>query len=53
MRMFVAGASGVIGIRLLPLLVAAGHQVAGMTRTPAKIAELEALRRRTRPVRRV
>ncbi len=43
MRMFVAGASGVIGIRLLPLLVAAGHQVAGMTRTPAKIAELEAL----------
>jgi NAD(P)H-binding len=43
MRIFLAGASGVIGIRLLPLLVAAGHQVAGMTRTPTKIAELEAL----------
>jgi len=43
MRIFIAGASGVIGIRLLPLLVAAGHQVAGMTRTPAKIAGLEAL----------
>ena len=43
MRIFLAGASGVIGIRLLPRLVAAGHQVAGMTRTPAKIAELEAL----------
>jgi hypothetical protein len=43
MRMFVAGASGVLGIRLLPRLVAAGHQVAGMTRTPAKIAELEVL----------
>jgi NAD(P)H-binding len=43
MRIFLAGASGVIGIRLLALLVAAGHQVAGMTRTPTKIAELEAL----------
>jgi nucleoside-diphosphate-sugar epimerase len=43
MRIFVAGASGVIGVRLLPLLVAAGHQVAGMTRSPGKVAELEAL----------
>ena len=43
MRIFLAGASGVIGIRLLPRLAAAGHQVAGMTRTAAKIAELEAL----------
>jgi nucleoside-diphosphate-sugar epimerase len=34
MRIFVAGASGVIGIRLVPLLVAAGHEVAGMTRSP-------------------
>jgi nucleoside-diphosphate-sugar epimerase len=31
-RVFVAGATGVIGIRLVPLLVAAGHDVAGMTR---------------------
>jgi nucleoside-diphosphate-sugar epimerase len=44
MRIFLAGASGVIGVRLLPLLVAAGHEVAGMTRSPAKLAGLEALR---------
>ncbi len=43
MRIFVAGASGVIGIRLVPLLVAAGHDVAGMTRSPGKVAALEAL----------
>lgn len=42
MRVFVAGASGVIGLRLLPLLAERGHEVAGMTRTPAKA---EALRR--------
>lgn len=33
MRVFLAGASGVIGRRLVPLLVADGHEVAGMTRT--------------------
>ena len=43
MRIFLAGATGVIGIRLLPLLVQAGHTVAGMTRSPARAAELEAL----------
>lgn len=31
-----AGATGVIGVRLVPLLVAAGHTVAGMTRSPRK-----------------
>lgn len=36
MRIFVAGASGVIGIRLVPLLIRAGHEVAGMTRSDAK-----------------
>lgn len=36
MRVFVAGASGVIGRRLLPLLREAGHEVAGMTRSPAR-----------------
>jgi nucleoside-diphosphate-sugar epimerase len=41
MRIFVAGASGVIGVRLVPLFVAAGHEVAGMTRSPE---EVEALR---------
>ncbi|MHB8335585.1 MAG: NAD-dependent epimerase/dehydratase family protein [Acidimicrobiales bacterium] len=36
MRIFLAGASGVIGQHLAPLLVAEGHDVAGMTRTPGK-----------------
>jgi nucleoside-diphosphate-sugar epimerase len=43
MRVFVAGATGVIGIRLLPLLVAEGHQVAGMTRSSTKVEELRTL----------
>lgn len=42
-RVFVAGASGLIGVRLIPLLVGAGHAVAGLTRTPAKAARLAAL----------
>lgn len=42
-RVFVAGASGVIGLRLVPLLVAAGHVVAAMTRTPSKVERLRAL----------
>jgi uncharacterized protein YbjT (DUF2867 family) len=33
MRIFLAGASGVIGQRLTPLLVRAGHVVGGMTRS--------------------
>ncbi|MHB1713160.1 MAG: NAD-dependent epimerase/dehydratase family protein, partial [Acidimicrobiales bacterium] len=37
MRIFVAGASGVIGRHLVPLLVAQGHGVAGTTRTPGKV----------------
>jgi nucleoside-diphosphate-sugar epimerase len=36
MRIFFAGGSGVIGRRLLPRLVADGHEVTAMTRTPAK-----------------
>jgi nucleoside-diphosphate-sugar epimerase len=43
MRVFLAGATGVIGIRLLPLLVSAGHEVAGMTRTPEKTTQIAAL----------
>jgi len=35
-RIFIAGATGVIGIRLVPLLVADGHVVAGMTRSAHK-----------------
>jgi uncharacterized protein YbjT (DUF2867 family) len=42
-RVFVAGASGVIGVRLIPLLVGAGYDVAGLTRTPAKAGALAAL----------
>ncbi|QJR11252.1 hypothetical protein DSM104443_02325 [Usitatibacter rugosus] len=42
MRIFLAGATGLIGIRLLPLMRAEGHVVAGMTRTPAKIEALRA-----------
>ena len=36
MRIFIAGASGVIGTRLVPLLVEQGHEVAGMTRSADK-----------------
>jgi nucleoside-diphosphate-sugar epimerase len=42
MRIFVAGATGAIGRRLLPLLLADGHQVTAMTRRPAKAAGLRA-----------
>jgi nucleoside-diphosphate-sugar epimerase len=43
MRIFVAGASGVMGSRLVPLLVGAGHTVAGLTRSrPEVVAELGA-----------
>jgi 2-alkyl-3-oxoalkanoate reductase len=41
MRIYVAGATGAIGRRLVPALVAAGHQVTGMTRSPAKREFLE------------
>jgi nucleoside-diphosphate-sugar epimerase len=33
MRVFVAGATGVIGRQLVPMLLAAGHEVTGMTRS--------------------
>ena len=41
MRVLIAGATGAVGHRLVPLLVAAGHQVTGLTRTSAKTAEIE------------
>jgi len=43
MNVFVAGASGTIGIPLVRALVAAGHQVTAMTRTPEKRSMLAAL----------
>ena len=36
MKVFVAGATGAIGKQLVPMLVERGHEVTGMTRTPAK-----------------
>ena len=43
MRVFVAGATGAIGRQLVPRLVAAGHEVHGMTRSESKQAMLDEL----------
>src|SRR5262245_28685045 len=40
MRIFLAGAAGAIGRRLVPLLLRAGHEVTGTTRSAAKANEL-------------
>src|SRR4029450_3404447 len=37
MRILLAGATGVIGRQAVPVLTAAGHQVTGMARTPARL----------------
>jgi nucleoside-diphosphate-sugar epimerase len=42
MRIFLAGATGLIGIRLLSLMRAEGHVIAGMTRTRGKVDALRA-----------
>jgi 2-alkyl-3-oxoalkanoate reductase len=42
MKVFVAGATGVIGRPLLARLVAAGHEVTGMTRSPERARAVEA-----------
>src|SRR5665647_1916069 len=41
MKIFVAGATGVIGRRLVPLLVESGHDVVGMSRSSARAGSLE------------
>lgn len=41
MKIFVAGATGVIGRRLIPMLVSAGSQVTAVARSKAKSAQLE------------
>lgn len=43
MRIFLAGASGAIGQRLVPLLVDAGHDVVGTTRSATKADALRTL----------
>jgi nucleoside-diphosphate-sugar epimerase len=43
MRVFVAGATGAIGKQLVPRLVAAGHEVHGMTRSQSRQALLHDL----------
>jgi nucleoside-diphosphate-sugar epimerase len=41
MKVFLAGAAGAIGRRLVPLLLRAGHEVTGTTRSPQTAKELE------------
>jgi nucleoside-diphosphate-sugar epimerase len=41
MKVFVAGATGAIGRQLVPRLIAAGHDVHGMTRSESKRAQLQ------------
>ena len=43
MRVFVAGASGALGSRLVPQLIDAGHEVIGTHRSPASAQLLEVL----------
>jgi nucleoside-diphosphate-sugar epimerase len=43
MRIFIAGATGAVGNRLVPLLGANGHEVVGTTRSASKVRDLRAL----------
>ena len=43
MRVFVAGANGAVGRRLLPILVARGHEVTGTTRSEASTAAIRTM----------
>ena len=43
MKVFIAGASGAVGRRLIPRLVASRHDVTAMTRSAAKAEELRGL----------
>jgi nucleoside-diphosphate-sugar epimerase len=43
MRVFVAGASGAIGTRLVPQLIERGHEVIGTSRSPGSVERVRAL----------
>ena len=43
MRIFIAGGTGAVGVRMVPLLVAAGHEVYGSTRHEASCEALAAM----------
>ena len=43
MKILVAGATGAVGRRLVPLLVAGGHRVVATTRTPDKLNNLRSM----------
>jgi uncharacterized protein YbjT (DUF2867 family) len=43
MRVFVAGATGAVGRRLVPMLLASGHEVIGSSRSPRRVERLRAL----------
>jgi nucleoside-diphosphate-sugar epimerase len=42
MRVFIAGATGAVGSRLVPLLVASGHEVVGTSRSADRLGAIEA-----------
>ena len=42
MRVFIAGATGAVGSRLVPLLVDAGHEVVGTSRSAERLGDIEA-----------
>lgn len=49
MKIFIAGATGVLGRRVMPKLIAAGHQVVGLSRSPQNdewLAARQAIARR-------
>jgi nucleoside-diphosphate-sugar epimerase len=50
MRVLVAGASGAIGTRLVPLLIDRGHEVVGTFRSPGKAEVLRELGAEPRPL---
>ena len=42
-RIFIAGATGVVGVHVVPMLIARGHEVTAIGRSPEKRAMLEAM----------